>query len=639
MEEEQNTAETAAGQPAAEPSPAAPKLSAAVLPKVPPARKPGLKPTKPGLKPTGPAEDPSWWRAGWIPLVVLVLVAVSADLLWPRICTGSGDFPALGLGAALGGVLYLAAILMLRRDLSRGEQLLLGGMGLVGMVALLYCGSTFAWLGLMLLPLLVIALGNSSIPVDPAKRYRSWWGYWLARRNAEDPARARWRAVLPTLVSVVVGVVLFAAFLGIFASGNPVVEKVFDAVRDAWNRLLEYLNLDWDLWLHVLRWIAGILGFGLLTLRRSGMSAPAAAPAAPAKPAGVSLLPQLPLMSLIGINLAFLVATSTDIAFLWFGKVPEGISQTAYLHDGADSITWASVLAAGILVFLFRSGGSSRTRGSCRFLGFFLVLQTFLLALSVYLRLYHQIADLGFTQRRILAAEFMLLGLAGLVILVTYMMRGGAFRRYVGYCVGIMGLMCFSFAVNPPASLAADLNMAFMDSHRHWKFEPRDFANGRFDPADNLEFALRVYDDSARPGHPVVMAEDTKHEREFLARKMHLAAREVESRHKEDRWTLWNWRMQKNLPAAAKIKARFDWDENGRVKDNQAGSRPEAQQTAEAAPAPAAQPAAEPAPEAAPEVAVPAEAAPAPAAQPAAEPAPEAAPEGAAPAEPAAAQE
>ncbi|MCQ2372170.1 MAG: hypothetical protein MJ058_09005, partial [Akkermansia sp.] len=96
------------------------------VPSVPPHAAPHSHPHAP-VKPQGPSTDPSWWRQGWVPLVVLVMAAVSADLLWPHIAANT--FPAMGLGAAIGAAVYIAAVLMLRRDISRNEYIFMIAMG------------------------------------------------------------------------------------------------------------------------------------------------------------------------------------------------------------------------------------------------------------------------------------------------------------------------------------------------------------------------------------------------------------------------------------------------------------------------------------------------------------------------------
>lgn len=534
----------------------------ASLPPVPPQDAPRTYPHAP-VKPQGPPTDPSWWRLGWVPLVVLVMAAVSADLLWPRIAANAADFPVLGLGAAIGAAIYLAAVLLLRKDVSRNERVFMIAMGVIGILALIMSGSGLSWLALMMAPVVLVHCFATDVEIpgdDPKANYRNWWQYWTARRK-EAQGKRNWRGILPTLLSVAVGVVLFVAFLGIFASGNPVVQMVWEKICEWWNALIEFLDLDWDFWMHLGRWVLGAALFGVLAMRRWKRTHKAAAPA-PAMPKteGTTLLPHLPLMSLIGINLAFLIATSTDIAFLWFGNVPDGISQTEYLHDGAASIIWASVLASGVLIFLFRRDGSARETAPCRFLGYLLVAQTFLLALSVYVRLYHQIADYGFTPRRIEAAEALLLGLAGLAILVIYMVRSGKLMRYVKTCVATMALMVFAFTVNPPGHLAGSLNLAYMDSHPQWKFQDSDFRYGHMDVADNLDFACHVLERNTRAMESL-QSEDVKkvhaEDVEELRTKIRFEADQAIKRLEPGRWTTWNVQAAKNANAAREFLKKY----------------------------------------------------------------------------------
>lgn len=59
-------------------------------------------------------EDPTWWRKGAIPFIVLLLAAAAADLYWP----GVGG---IGVGAGIAGILLTSGILLLRKDLSKGR--------------------------------------------------------------------------------------------------------------------------------------------------------------------------------------------------------------------------------------------------------------------------------------------------------------------------------------------------------------------------------------------------------------------------------------------------------------------------------------------------------------------------------------
>ncbi len=495
-------------------------------------------PTPTTLPVTPPeVKDPFWWRLGSIPFIVLILAAIGFDLAGP-------PFDGCGIGVGIGCACWSLAILLLRRDFSRAEACFLAAFALVSLVALGVSGNVVNWALAFALPLAMVMVPRAQ-DAELAGRFRSWWGYWFALRKSTSGGRWAWlRQILPTLITIFIGLALFIVFLIIFASGNPVVLLVWNTIREWWNALVEWLELDWDFARHLLLWFGGFLFFGFYTFNRP--VEPKALPVPPAaehvKP-GRSLLPHLPLASLIGINLAFLVATSTDIAYLWFGRAPEGVSQTSYLHEGAASITWAALLASAMLIFLFRRRGSAR-RGRCtRVAGYLLVFQTFLLALSVYVRLFHQIGDYGFTPRRIQAAEAMLLGLDGLVILVCYMVCSGGFWKYTRICLGTMLLFFISFGICPPAELAGNLNLRFAPSQPHWNFSYKDFKPGCFLAEDNLAFALYVSQHQAESSSLFEM-------------KLKSAAKAVECRAAHEGWTHWNLSLARDIPAAEAILGR-----------------------------------------------------------------------------------
>ena len=74
--------------------------------------------------PPAPDLPPSWWRHGNIPRVALACSGFAADFMF-------GTLQGLGIGTALGILLYTAAFLMLRTDISRKEQWFLGVMAVL----------------------------------------------------------------------------------------------------------------------------------------------------------------------------------------------------------------------------------------------------------------------------------------------------------------------------------------------------------------------------------------------------------------------------------------------------------------------------------------------------------------------------
>lgn len=454
---------------------------------------PSLFPERPSLPPSfisvirsdpRPALPPSWWRHGHIPLLALIVSGFAADFIF-------GTMEGLGIGTALGLLLYTAAFLALRTDLSRKEQLFLVFMALLNATATAANLSPDTGFNLLIglalpvvLPFLPRKEGNN---FDPSKRYACWWGYKFFRLNQAREAAGKIRGKLPLAGSVIIGVILFLVFLSIFADGNPVVAAVRSAMNNwLWN-YCSWLVPDLGTVADILLWCLGALAFGIAARPRPCSSFQEQHPVRPDRP----WLPSLPAVSLLFINLAFLVNNGTDVAFLWRGSVPEGISQTAYLHDGADSIMLAAFLSALALLVLFRPEGSVRASKTGTALGFILAAQTGLLAASVGLRLYYQIEDFGFSPNRVTAGLYLLMGACFLYLLFRYMAGNGNWLRYGKYCGAITAVFLALAGIRSPSQLSGDLNLMTMDGQPDWYFSDGDLP--RFELRDNLPFAMAVY--------------------------------------------------------------------------------------------------------------------------------------------------
>lgn len=431
-----------------------------------------------------PSFPPCWWRHGNIPLLALVASGFAADFMF-------GTLEGLGIGTALGLLLYTAAFLALRTDLSRKEQLFLVFMAVLNAAATAANLSSFTHFNLLIgmgLPVVMTLLprkkGNS---FDPAKRYVSWWGYKFFRLTQAKKAAGKVLGKMPLAGSVAIGVILFLIFLSIFADGNPVVAAVKSAMNKWFWNYCSWLVPDTGTLADILLWCLGALAFGIVARPRPCSSFPDQHPVRPGRP----WLPSLPAVSLLFINLAFLINNGTDVAFLWRGIVPDGISQTAYLHDGADSITLAAFLSGLVLLVLFRPEGSVRASKTGTVLGFILAAQTGLLATSVGMRLYFQIKDFGFSPNRVTAGIYLLMGAWFLYLLFRYMAGNGNWLRYGKLC-GAIALVFLALAgLRSPSQLSGDLNLMTMDSQPDWYFSDGDLP--RFELRDNLPFAMAVY--------------------------------------------------------------------------------------------------------------------------------------------------
>lgn len=428
--------------------------------------------------------SPSWWRHGKIPLFALIASGFAADFIF-------GTMEGLGIGTALGLLLYTAAFLALRTDLSRKEQAFLISIALLNVTATAANLSPDTMYNLLIglfLPVVITFFprkeGNS---FNPAKRYVSWWGYKFFQLNQVKETVGKVLGKIPLAGSLIIGAVLFLIFLSIFADGNPVVASIRSAMNEWFRIYCSWLIPDLGTITDILLWCVGAVAFGIAARPRPCFSFTENHPVHPGRP----WLPSLPLISLLFINLAFLVNNGTDIAFLWRGSVPEGISQTAYLHNGADSILLAAFLSALVLLVLFRPEGSVRASKAGTIMGFILAVQTGLLAASVGLRLYYQIGDFGFSPNRVTAAIYLLMGVCFLYLLFRYMAGSGNWLRY-GKLSGAITLVFLVLAgIRSPSQLSGDLNLMTMNGHPDWYFSDGDLP--RFELPENLPFAMAVY--------------------------------------------------------------------------------------------------------------------------------------------------
>lgn len=205
------------------------------------------------------------------------------------------------------------------------------------------------------------------------------------------------------------------------------------------------------------------------------------------------ILPALPFVVLLFINVAFLIANGADLAFLWRGILPEGISQTFYLYKGVEALLWAAVLAAVFLLGAFRGRGSVRASLPGKVAGYALVLQTVLLAASVCLRLVRQVEAYGFSPTRVTAALCMLSGFVLLLLLVGYMAGRGGFRCYLMRAITVAFFALTLAGIRTPRQLSGDLNLVLMDDNPQWNFTVDDMEVFGVARGENIPFALAVY--------------------------------------------------------------------------------------------------------------------------------------------------
>lgn len=447
--------------------------------------------------PVARLEAPAWWRPSPAPLIALIFSCYAAD------CLLSG-FP-LGVGAALGVWLAAMAVLALRRDLPVFAVLLISLGSVLNAAALVIQGTWWsAFLGMLIVPAaLYMPRWKQAVSNEKAAPSLLWWNYWFHR--PAGGALCYWGRALAWALSILVGFVLFCVFLNIFAAGNPVVAMVRTWLEYVAGRWLGWLAIDWTIFQSLFKWFLGFIFFGFLLFPLRQRANAAGEQLRPAKP----LLPSLPLVMLLFINLAFLIANGADLAFLWRAALPEGVSQTSYLYQGVESLEWAAVLAAVFLLGIFRSRGSVRGSAAGKIAGYVLVLQTGLLAASVALRLIRQIEAHGFSPFRVDGLLCLASGLILLVLLAGYMAGRGNFRRYLGYAAVVGYFVLTLLGICTPVQISGRLNLALMDDRPQWRFSAWDMNLFDVEQGENIPLAIAVYQklSQTNPGEAAIIRE------------------------------------------------------------------------------------------------------------------------------------
>ncbi|MGE3147699.1 MAG: DUF4173 domain-containing protein [Pseudorhodoplanes sp.] len=228
-----------------------------------------------------------------------------------------------------------------------------------------------------------------------------------------------------TVAKWVVPVVLGAVFVFLFASANPLIEKLFTGI-------------DFEaLWAHVSLWR---IGFWLLILSlawpfvfmasRSRLKAKARAkteailntpldmPASewPDRVFGKAAIQR----SLILFNLLFAVQTLLDALYLWGGvRLPEGMTHADYAHRGAYPLIVTALLAGAFVIVAMRPGTEAERSRPIRRLVFLWVAQNVGLVVSSLLRLDLYVEAFSLTYWRLAAFVWMLLVAFGLILIVA----------------------------------------------------------------------------------------------------------------------------------------------------------------------------------------------------------------------------
>ena len=225
---------------------------------------------------------------------------------------------------------------------------------------------------------------------------------------------------MDSLIAWIVPLSVFAVFLGLFSSANPLIEHGLMQIdlRFLFNhsdlqRTLFWLPIACAIWPFIHRRIRRA------PARESGPSAAVAA-----EPSEFDYLfgSQAMLRSLILFNALFALQTGLDLVYLWGGAaLPDGLTYAEYAHRGAYPLIATALLAAGFVLIAMRPGGPAEQSRLIRPLVLVWTGQNILLVISSILRLDLYVAAYSLTYLRLAAFIWMMLVTAGLLLMLIQM--------------------------------------------------------------------------------------------------------------------------------------------------------------------------------------------------------------------------
>src|SRR6185437_2511010 len=225
------------------------------------------------------------------------------------------------------------------------------------------------------------------------------------------------------LVAWIVPLSIFAVFLALFSSANPLIEG--QLMRIDFRPLLELVQ-SWRLAF----WIVIVFAVWPLLYRRARrrpVRQPVAdAGTAAAEPADLDYLLGEKAMSrsLLLFNALFALQSALDLTYLWGGaSLPGGMSHAEYAHRGAYPLIATALLAAAFVLVAMRPGGPAEHSKVIRPLVMAWIAQNILLVISSIFRLDLYVAAYSLTYLRLAALIWMVLVAIGLVLILVQIVR------------------------------------------------------------------------------------------------------------------------------------------------------------------------------------------------------------------------
>lgn len=274
--------------------------------------------------------------------------------------------------------------------------------------------------------------------------------------QALRPFKERTSGWLGWLVAWIVPLSIFAVFLALFSSANPLIEG--QLMRIDFRPLLELVQ-SWRLafWTFIVFTVWPLLYRRVKRrpIRQSVTDAELPA----AEPADLDYLLGEKAMSrsLVLFNALFALQSALDLTYLWSGaSLPGGMSHAEYAHRGAYPLIATALLAAAFVLVAMRRGGPAEHSKVIRPLVLAWIAQNILLVTSSIFRLDLYVAAYSLTYLRLAALVWMGLVAIGLVLILTQIVRKKSNSWLLAAnAVSLAIILYGSCLINVPQAVAA----------------------------------------------------------------------------------------------------------------------------------------------------------------------------------------
>jgi hypothetical protein len=421
---------------------------------------------------TADLAEPESPRVSWRLMLSLLIVPILADLCFWR------QNPRLSVGLFALGV---TGVVLLNRPALRWTRnvtlltFLMAGAAAESMIDLCFSN-------VVVLLVLTIALAGETFydPLRPGwsrcsetlwtlvKTPARWVFFGLAMfagaRRDKDSVSSGARTLLRVFWVALPGLVMTVFFALILGSGNALFAKLtndWTAAIQRWIAQIDISFLRCFLWGFATWWALPLLW---------------PSPAPGHERIWTRELPQFPgftdpatdrLQSAIALgclNLLFCFVNTIDVVYLWAGrKLPSGVTPSAFVHQGVDSLIVAVILSAILLALVFQQTPAVSRWLPLRLLGLLWIAQNLILLAGVTLRVKMYVEDFDLTLMRINLVFFLALVAAGLVLQAFALGR----QKTLGWLLrsNLLAAFCLFYGIqfiDTPA-IVADYNVSLWE--------------------------------------------------------------------------------------------------------------------------------------------------------------------------------